>query len=1387
MPSNILKFSKDRLITAVNIVDGMLFFTDGESEPKKVNIKKFRGDTDDPVDHTSGSTRIYNRPLEERDITVIKDHPINAMGADPIRNVIEVDDPDTGAEEDNEPSDDVVVIVTPGEDDPATPTSSATVETLGPDVFNSEILTMRGRFSNVSQPAEYNFYYTFNREKADPTNSPSGETLISNLSHSDVYKVPTNFQGVAAVSVSQTITSTDNALSTHSSAMAAITTWPANVYYVFTVKENGFEKEIPGGLITIELKEKDNTSGEVSDFTVEAEIGNFIGETESFRFKGIYSDDGGSQITRKGFLVSKAYHSNNHTAPTLQDIINQTNDTSTDDFLGSFPGKFSSVQGDNLFSSEQNAFIKTGILDAEGGATYYIVAYMVTNNSSQGIDGVVYSENSFTDGSPALNEAVITKIETRKIIPRVLNLPASVYPSDKSGDMKAKAYAGGTQELTEIGFLFSKTLKNAQALIEAFEAGVNADGTPVASGYTDTFKVEVNLNSSNTFENKSGADFKLNTLDKLGALEYGETVWYVAYAKNNANQGNIKYGSNDGISAASVEKFTLEEPSDKPLVVLENGSNVFKFKTETGANMEQLPVLFSVKAEVQSMPNDDEADEFGIVYTLPSNNGTTIEITQATRSGFGASKEDVTKIDASYYVKNKITTVNKNDSTITFSPVGEHGTIGSYQMTDHEFPRLSQTDIDAYRGDSTFLFPHPVVNALEVYAYVIWNNKKYVSNVLHGAQQKLNSQNSIVNSEECPFSSSYGIAAYKGAPTLQNKGTFTSNGIKHTYHQFPKEDVRDTSVTVYSRIGDDGIADEVIDTGFYWSTTNPGTGLKIADIKDWVAGATRFGRANGANVGRNVDLNTFRGDGEFEGEWHTISQSIDWSTIGQDHFWFTGYVKGKAVPTSTYILSTVNDTRYCIPKKVERAPLKSSIDSGDEPLVELNTVEIEAYAGQPQGVSDNKCQVQLYGKAKPNAEYYSIRTDDDKTFRGFKFTDASNISSPSNSTVHSYFTNSANSANIQTIYAAESGDNREGSMGASYNFDINNPGEYIIVAWCQTDVNSNYADHYSSGSGTPSWEKIDLTDKVVHVVEEALKLEVITTNPGWTPIIRGKYKGTPYQELGFFIVGKEQEDWEVTSSNYIKTLVLAETEIESGVIVGRKFESNQNKFNNLNFDQDLEDSIDNSTDDPVRKGWKYYYCAYSYNKAGEIVISENFNSFFKAKAIPATIKITPRNLWWDHLGKAKTADQIDAVTSDPEAGENHAVYITTTPNPNQWRIVKKTGASALWSYGGNIVTKIVTKPNGDKYLEIVGPGKNVTEKEVAGTVTVEHTQSGEQLIIYLKQKKPPTNTTSSGGSPGNQGGVNGTSTGMVNYDDTGQHNQGGNPFSGGGSLISVNL
>ena len=82
---NILKFTKNDHITGINIVENLLFFTDNKTEPKKINIEKFKKGSVNFVTHTkvssyNTSTGEYGLPLgsdfAEEDVTVIKKSPI---------------------------------------------------------------------------------------------------------------------------------------------------------------------------------------------------------------------------------------------------------------------------------------------------------------------------------------------------------------------------------------------------------------------------------------------------------------------------------------------------------------------------------------------------------------------------------------------------------------------------------------------------------------------------------------------------------------------------------------------------------------------------------------------------------------------------------------------------------------------------------------------------------------------------------------------------------------------------------------------------------------------------------------------------------------------------------------------------------------------------------------------------------------------------------------------------------------------------------------------------------------------------------------------------------------------------------------------------------------
>jgi len=81
----VLKFHPDRLITGINIVDDMLFWTDNYSEPKKINIPRSISGTDPHGDtHTMNVNSATSdlSPIKEEHVTVIRKGPKNALSID---------------------------------------------------------------------------------------------------------------------------------------------------------------------------------------------------------------------------------------------------------------------------------------------------------------------------------------------------------------------------------------------------------------------------------------------------------------------------------------------------------------------------------------------------------------------------------------------------------------------------------------------------------------------------------------------------------------------------------------------------------------------------------------------------------------------------------------------------------------------------------------------------------------------------------------------------------------------------------------------------------------------------------------------------------------------------------------------------------------------------------------------------------------------------------------------------------------------------------------------------------------------------------------------------------------------------------------------------------
>ncbi len=84
--SGFLNFSKNNLITGINIIDGLLFWTDNINQPRRINISEFKNykhianqtQISYKYKDSNGTVNIDYRPINEDDISVIKKAPLKA-------------------------------------------------------------------------------------------------------------------------------------------------------------------------------------------------------------------------------------------------------------------------------------------------------------------------------------------------------------------------------------------------------------------------------------------------------------------------------------------------------------------------------------------------------------------------------------------------------------------------------------------------------------------------------------------------------------------------------------------------------------------------------------------------------------------------------------------------------------------------------------------------------------------------------------------------------------------------------------------------------------------------------------------------------------------------------------------------------------------------------------------------------------------------------------------------------------------------------------------------------------------------------------------------------------------------------------------------------------
>jgi hypothetical protein len=73
--SGVLNFDANYLITGVNILEGLLYWTDNLNEPKVININTFKAGSSQGSNIFSVHTQVYGRNFIESDVTVILDTP----------------------------------------------------------------------------------------------------------------------------------------------------------------------------------------------------------------------------------------------------------------------------------------------------------------------------------------------------------------------------------------------------------------------------------------------------------------------------------------------------------------------------------------------------------------------------------------------------------------------------------------------------------------------------------------------------------------------------------------------------------------------------------------------------------------------------------------------------------------------------------------------------------------------------------------------------------------------------------------------------------------------------------------------------------------------------------------------------------------------------------------------------------------------------------------------------------------------------------------------------------------------------------------------------------------------------------------------------------------
>ena len=627
MASNILQFDPTRLITAINIVDDMLFYSDGVTEPKKINIKKFRGDdttgefSNVNVDHSSGITYIYGRRFEERDITVIKGKGSlkKSLEVSPAPKPIGITRDDVNISD--IPSKIVEIVYNSPIENPTKGSASilVTENTLNRTTLESNLKWGGGRLKDAG------FVWTQNVNNANTLGKAMTETVVgtnlirSNISASD--------NGAATISA---FVDKNNASSPYYNSTLVAGPIYAIAWGQLYNQEKG-QEYFQSPIIEIEVVDPAASTTAPLGLVTLGEKNKGGGE---FEFCARYDTNGGSPLINIGFLVSEGSINENDPAPTVENLLKNGHD----------------IKAEHRADTGEIYITEKPI----PGKTYYYVPYIENENGRIYGDGLTESSTVIKKyrepgvAEPNVSTKTVKQVSLHTGDTNFSNASSKLFLEGSfNGNKQNRVQLHPNSNITEFGFYFSKS--NTTSLNDLTNKTFNSGSTVSTDG--KVFKVPV---PSPDLEN--GGLHKLDISDLI-TLEPEEQVFYVAYIKHTGGEtvgAPVSY-FNPRVATVPVFSIIDSEWDLKPNTVSSNGTS---------------PINVNYNIDITEFPPGKTIKDIGIYVSRPGNE----EEVKASGNGRWSTIEDVTNINNSQ-------SYSINQSGLTFTANGGDTNIGRYKTT----------------------------------------------------------------------------------------------------------------------------------------------------------------------------------------------------------------------------------------------------------------------------------------------------------------------------------------------------------------------------------------------------------------------------------------------------------------------------------------------------------------------------------------------------------------------------------------------------------------------------------------------------------------------------------------------------------------------------------